>query len=136
MSAPDTTVIQLNLKTPYGGLYNIYATNVAEAKELLQAFREELVQEIHDTEVVLNAASTMAAASKSAPVASGGAAPPQEKPAAPAAPSAGIPSCDTHACTMRLVPAGISKKSGKPYKAFYACGQPQAMSCGQTKPAA
>jgi hypothetical protein len=30
---------------------------------------------------------------------------------------------------MRLVPAGISKSSGKPYKAFYACAQPRGMQC-------
>jgi len=129
MSAPDSTVIQMNFKTPRGGLFNIYATSVAEAKELTQAFREELLQEIHDTEAVLTAASNMAATS-----APEGSAPTQS--AAPAAPSAGIPTCAAHACTMGLVPAGISKKTGKPYKAFYACGQPQATSCGQTKPAA
>jgi hypothetical protein len=127
MSAPDTTVIQMNFKTMHGGLFNIYATSVAEAKELTQAFREELVQEIHDTEAVLMAASAMAATS--APTV--GAAPPQQ--AAPAAPSAGFPSCDAHGQPMRLVPAGISKKTGKPYKAFYSCAQPQATSCGQTK---
>lgn len=126
MSAPDTTVIQMNFKTMHGGLFNIYATSIAEAKELTQAFREELVQEIHDTEAVLSAASALAATS-----APSGAAPPQG--AAPAAPSAGVPTCDAHGQAMRLVPAGISKKTGKPYKAFYSCAQPQATSCGQTK---
>ena len=30
---------------------------------------------------------------------------------------------------MRLIPAGVSKKTGKPYKAFYSC------KCGATAPA-
>lgn len=122
MSAPDTTVIQLNFKSSHGGLFNIYATNVPEAKELLAAFREELVQEIYDTEVAFNAVSAVAAA----PAATQ----PTTSPAAATPPAAAgeAPLCE-HGQPAKLVPAGISKASGKPYRAFYACGQPRATQC-------
>ena len=53
--------------------------------------------------------------------------------AAPAAPDAGpAPLCD-HGQAMKLVPAGISKKTGAPYKAFYVCAAPQkAQQCSKT----
>ena len=54
--------------------------------------------------------------------------------AAAAAPeSAGpAPMCD-HGQPMKLVPAGISKKTGQPYKAFYVCAAPQkAQQCQKT----
>lgn len=46
-------------------------------------------------------------------------------PAAPAwtAPAAAAPMCD-HGQPMKLVPAGVSKKTGKPFKAFYCCANP------------
>jgi hypothetical protein len=36
---------------------------------------------------------------------------------------AATPLCD-HGQPMKLVPAGVSKKTGKPYKAFYCCASP------------
>jgi hypothetical protein len=47
-------------------------------------------------------------------------APPQPAPAAPGNPAA--PAC-SHG-EMRLVPGGISKKTGKPYNAFWSCQWP------------
>ncbi len=85
MSAPDTTVIQLNFKSVHGGLFNIYATNVPEAKELVTAFRAELLQEIYDTEVAFSAAQALA--STPAPAAQGSA----PAPAAPTVPVAAAP---------------------------------------------
>lgn len=43
--------------------------------------------------------------------------------AAPAQPDAWAPApiCTQHGAEMKLVPSGISKKSGKPYPAFWAC---------------
>lgn len=120
MSAPDSTVIQFNFKTPNGGLHNIYATSVPEATELLDAFRDELVGAIFDVEQKVNAAYSIA--HSPAPQPQAAAAQP------PAAAPAGEHLCD-HGQPMRLVPAGISKASGKPYKAFYACGQPRGMQC-------
>lgn len=46
----------------------------------------------------------------------------------PAAPGAS-PECTCGAGPMRLVPAGISKSTGKPYRAFYACPRPQGSAC-------
>ena len=54
--------------------------------------------------------------------------------AAPAAPepTGPAPICD-HGQPMKLVPAGISKKTGAPYKAFYVCAAPQkAQQCQKT----
>lgn len=32
-----------------------------------------------------------------------------------------MPVCEIHRCDMKLIPAGVSRKTGKPYNAFYAC---------------
>lgn len=132
MSAPDTTVIQLNFKSVHGGLFNIYATTVPEAKELVTAFRDELLQEIYDTEVAFTAAQALAGTP--APAAQGTA----PAPAAPNVPVAAapppataagdVPMCE-HNQPAKLVPAGIAKSSGRPYRAFYACAQPRATQC-------
>lgn len=56
----------------------------------------------------------------------------------PSAPAqvAPVPNCD-HGQSMKLVPPGISKKTGKPYPGFYACANPDRNSqCGKTYPAA
>lgn len=123
MSAPDTTVIQLNFKSPTGGLFNIYATNVPEAVELIGAFRDQLIQEIHDTEVVLSAATNIAkvTAQPTQPITT-------SAPAATPPASDDAPLCE-HGQPAKLVPAGISKSTGKPYRAFYACSQPRAQQC-------
>ena len=58
-----------------------------------------------------------------------GSAPPAAEPAGPA------PMCD-HGQPMKLVPAGVSKKTGKPYPGFYACANPDRNSqCKKTYPA-
>ena len=36
-------------------------------------------------------------------------------------PKASVPMCPEHGIVMKLHPAGVSKKTGKPYKAFWAC---------------
>lgn len=123
MSAPDSTVIQFNFKTPNGGLHNVYATSVPEAVELLDAFHNELIGAIFDVEQKINAAYTVAAA----------VAPTPQPQAAVTTPPVTAPAGDAHLCEhgqpMKLIPAGISKASGKPYKAFYACAQPRGMQC-------
>ncbi len=40
--------------------------------------------------------------------------------------------CEVHGSPMKLIPSGISKKTGKQYKAFYACPEPD---CKETSPA-
>jgi hypothetical protein len=54
-------------------------------------------------------------------------------PVAQAAPAAGV-NC-SHG-PMKLMPAGISKKTGKPYNAFYACQWPTREEQCRTQPAA
>lgn len=36
-------------------------------------------------------------------------------------PKSAVPTCPVHNIVMKLHPAGVSKKTGKPYKAFWAC---------------
>jgi len=43
-----------------------------------------------------------------------------------------IAKCPEHDKPMKLIPAGTSKKTGKPYKAFYAC---TSYNCRETAPA-
>ena len=115
-------VYQANFKTKAGTLLNIYATNGGEFGELLDAF-EQHVAKIAAIESLLGAASTVASV---APVA-----PPSQQPAAPA-PSA--PVGDGHLCEhgepAKLIPAGVSKATGKPYRAFYACARGRDEQCG------
>lgn len=47
---------------------------------------------------------------------------------APAAAPTSGPVCK-HGESAKLVPAGVSKSSGKPYRAFYACQRPQGQQC-------
>ena len=42
-----------------------------------------------------------------------------------------LPTCPRCGRTMKLIPAGVSKKTGKPYTAFYGCSD---YKCGGTKP--
>jgi hypothetical protein len=123
MSAPDSTVIQFNFKTPNGGLHNIYATTVPEAIELLDAFRDELVGAIFDVEQKINAAYTIAQTPAPSP----------QPQAAVTTPPVTAPAGDTHLCEhgqpMKYIAAGISKSTGKPYKAFYACNAPRGQQC-------
>lgn len=95
----------------------------------------------------------LAAATKVAPIAAGSPAPAAApQPAAPAwtppvevnpwapapvqaEPAGNAPLCD-HGQPMKLVPAGVSKKTGKPYPGFYACANPDRNSqCKKTYPA-
>ena len=46
----------------------------------------------------------------------------------PAAAPTGGPVCK-HGESAKLVPAGISKSTQKPYRAFYACSRPQGSQC-------
>jgi hypothetical protein len=115
---------QANFKTGAGSLLNIYATNGAEFAELLVGF-EEFIAPIVAIESALTGASNVARAVPVAPAY-------QQPPTAPAPqPTPGADAvhlCD-HQQPMKLIPAGISKASGKPYKAFWACTQPRGMQC-------
>jgi len=137
----DTTgvALQANFKTPGGTLLNIYAQDGGEFAELLVGF-EEFIAPIVAIEAALAGASNVARAVGVAPAS-------QQPPTAPAptqytqqpasggyAPVANPgPATDVHLCEhgqpMKFIQAGISKASGKPYKAFYACAQPRGQQC-------
>lgn len=126
MSAPIGVAYQANFKTPSGTLLNIYAENGADFVEQLDAF-PEFIAKITAIESSLGPASVVG---QHVPVA-----PPAQQPAQPAyntQPQATAPEgehlCD-HGQPMRFVPAGVSKATGKPYRAFYACAQPRGQQC-------
>lgn len=124
MSAPAGTVFQCNFKTPGGGLFNVYATNGGELEELLDAF-ENFIPKIAAVEGLLTGASNAGSI----------AARPTQQTAAPAPAAAPAPGgaptevlCE-HGQPAKLIPAGVSKATGKPYRAFYACNQPRDAQC-------
>jgi hypothetical protein len=49
-------------------------------------------------------------------------------PAQQAAPAGNAPACD-HGQPMKLIPAGVSKSTGNPFRAFYACAAPREVQC-------
>lgn len=122
MSATQGIAYQANFKTPAGTLLNIYAENGGDFADQLDAFPEFLAK-IVAIESQIVPASTVA---QHVPVA-----PPAQQPPQPAAsaPAQG----DEHLCNcgipMRFVQAGVSKATGKPYRAFYACAQPRGQQC-------
>jgi hypothetical protein len=138
MSAPDSTVVQFNLKVG-NDLINLYATSVAEGEQLLDlVLASGIPQKYHDTVAHLSAvnavastpAPTPAPAPAPAPVAASAPAPVPGPVAAVAATAteAPVPMCD-HGLPARHVPGGISKKTNRPYPAFYACAQPRDAQC-------
>ena len=126
MAANENTMFQVNIKTPNGSLINLYAASVTELDEQVDAMIDR-VSSVVALETAF-AATGMVARSVSV-------APPAEQRAAQAAynaapaPAAGGPNCNC-GIPAKLVPGGISKTTGKPYKAFYACSQPREMQCG------
>lgn len=128
MSAPDSTVFQFNFKTPSGSLHNIYATNGTEAVELLDAFAESLIEKVFDVEQKLIAAGNVAAVVAAPVTVTPAPAAPVPTAAPSSAPAGSAPLCE-HGQPMKLVPAGISKASGKPYPSFYACAQARGQQC-------
>ena len=113
MSAPDSTVMQFNFKTPSGGLHNIYAESVSEATTLLDEFQAEVVEKIYETEMKINAAYAVAS-SGSTPSTLPGAAKAAPAAAATAAPTGGVPLGPDG--TPRIVKSGVSAKD--PWKAW------------------
>lgn len=120
MSATQGIAYQANFKTPAGTLLNIYAENGGDFADQLDAFPEFLAK-IVAIESQIVPASTVA---QHVPMAA-----PAQQPPQPAA----APAADEHLCNcgipMRFVQAGVSKATGKPYRAFYACAQPRGQQC-------
>jgi hypothetical protein len=134
--------IQINFKTKRDGmLINLRANDAIELDGLLDALSQRLATLI-DLESTVesmatpsaptpppSATATIAAAFPGAQVVS-------QPPVAGYKPAGGpAPQCTCGAGAMRLVPAGIAKATGRPYKGFYACPQPQGQACNNKVPA-
>lgn len=135
MPANESTVFQCNIKIGQGhdaDLHNIYASNGQEALELLDFFSEHILPKLISLRQQVQAVATVAQAVPLAPpVQQSPQAPPQAVavPAyQPAQTTAPAHLCE-HQQPMRLVPAGVSKTTGKPYGAFYTCAQPRGQQC-------
>lgn len=123
-------------------LINLYATDALELDTLLDVVSQRIAALI-DLETTVETMATIKTSFPGAEVINQGAAPmpahaqPAQQYQQPApvaqgyapAPTGVAPSCTCGAGPMRLVKAGISKATGKPYRAFYSCPQPQGMQC-------
>ena len=134
--------IQINFKTKRDGmLINLRANDAIHLDELLDGITQRIAALIDLEQTVEGmaapaapvapptAAATIAAAFPGAQVVS-------QAPVAGYKPAGGpTPQCTGGAGPMRLVPAGIAKATGRPYKGFYACPQPQGQACQNKVPA-
>ena len=132
--------IQINFKTKRDGmLINLRANDAIELDGLLDALSQRLATLIdlestveamaQPSSPVISATTTVTNAFPGAQVV----APPAVQGYKPAGGPA--PQCTCGAGAMRLVPAGIAKATGRPYKGFYACPQPQGQACQNKVPA-
>ena len=134
--------IQINFKTKRDGmLINLRANDAIELDGLLDALSQRLATLI-DLESTVEAMATPPAPtpppSATATIAAAfpGAQVVAQPPVAGYKPAGGpAPQCTCGAGPMRLVPAGIAKATGRPYKGFYACPQPQGQACQNKVPA-
>jgi hypothetical protein len=138
----QNAAIQINFKTKRDGmLINLYATDALELDTLLDAVSQRIAALV-DLETTVEAMASVKTSFPTAEVINQGAAPmpAHAQPAQPAqyqqpaaqgyAPApASTPACTCGAGPMRLVKAGISKSTGKPYRAFFSCPQPQGSQC-------
>ena len=133
--------IQINFKTKRDGmLINLRANDGFHLDELLDAVTQRLAALI-DIENTVEGMATPAAPVQSASAVIANTFPGAQVVAqAPGVqgykPTGGpAPMCTCGAGAMRLVPAGIAKATGRPYKGFYACPQPQGQACQNKVPA-
>jgi len=119
--------IQINFKTKKDGmLINLRANDAIELDGLLDGLTQRLAALIDlEQTVEAMATPTQSQAMTTITQAFPNATPVQGyKPA-----GAPTPDCTCGGGTMRLVPAGIAKATGRPYKGFYACPRPQGQAC-------
>lgn len=130
----ENSAIQINWKTKRDGmLINLRANTAEELDVLLDGITLRLAT-LLDLEQTTE---KMAGANKSVEVVQNAfpnaqvitPQPPAHNYAPTPAPTSNAPECPCGAGLMRLVPAGISKSTGKPYRAFYACPRPQGLAC-------
>jgi hypothetical protein len=134
--------IQINFKTKRDGmLINLRANDAIELDGLLDALSQRLATLI-DLETTVEAMAQPSSPTVSATTTITNAfpgaqvVPPTGQGPAGYKPAGGPqPQCTCGAGPMRLVPAGIAKATGRPYKGFYACPQPQGQACQNKVPA-
>jgi hypothetical protein len=130
--------IQINFKTKRDGmLINLRANDAIELDGLLDALSQRLATLI-DLETTVESMAQPSAPAVPAAIAAAfpGAQVVAQAPVAGYKPAGGPqPQCTCGAGPMRLVPAGIAKATGRPYKGFYACPQPQGQACQNKVPA-
>jgi hypothetical protein len=135
----ENAAIQINFKTKKDGmLINLRASDVAELDLLIDGLTQRLATLI-DLETTTESMATVKTVFPGAEVINQGAAPmpAHAQPAQYAQPAAqgyapapaATPMCTCGGGPMRLVKAGISKSTGKPYRAFFSCPQPQGSQC-------
>ena len=137
----DNSAIQINFKTKKDGmLINLRASDAMELDVLLDAITVRAAALV-DLEATFEgmASPNMAQAAANIAQAFPGSTVVSTTPTAPAFKPAVVPGAQPE-CTcgggpMRLVPAGIAKATGRPYKAFYACPKPQGQACTNKVPA-
>ena len=120
--------IQINFKTKKDGmLINLRANDAIELDGLLDGLTQRLAALI-DLEQTVEA---MATPTQSQAMTTITQAFPNATPVVQGYKPAGAPTpeCTCGGGTMRLVPAGIAKATGRPYKGFYACPKPQGQAC-------
>ena len=122
---------QINVKTPKGSLLNIRASSEAELDQALDGLTLR-ISAIADLETTIDAVCAVSNAGLKPEIISHTAVA-AVAPSYPAAtgykPAGVVPDCTCGGGPMRLVPAGIAKATGRPYKGFYACPKPQGQAC-------
>jgi hypothetical protein len=123
----NEAAIQINFKTKKDGmLINLRANDAIELDGLLDSLTQRLAALIDLEQTV----ETMATPAQSPAMAAITQAFPNATPVQGYKPAgAPTPECTCGGGPMRLVPAGIAKATGRPYKGFYACPKPQGQAC-------
>jgi hypothetical protein len=129
MASNETSPIQINWKTKKDGmLINLRASDAIELDTLIDAITLRIANLI-DLEKLTE---SMANPTPLVPPSVANAFPNAQVVSSPAgykpAP-AGSPDCACGGGPMAYIAAGISKSTGRPYKAFYRCPKPQASQC-------
>lgn len=133
MSNMENAPIQINWKTKKDGmLINLRAASGAELDLLIDELSQRLAALI-DLEATTEsmaratgATNTVQDSFPGAQVVNQGAV---QRPAPTPTVAGQSPECACGGGPMRFVAAGISKSTGKPYRAFYACPKPQGQAC-------
>lgn len=130
----ENSAIQINWKTKRDGmLINLRANTPEELDVLLDGITMRLAALLdleQTTEAMAGTSKAIEAVQNAFPNAQVVTPQPPAHNYAPTPVAQGnSPECTCGAGAMRLVPAGISKSTGKPYRAFYACPRPQASAC-------